>query len=80
MEPLNVYAVYHLNEDVRMKSSSGGVFTSLAEYMLASHGIVYGVAMSENCYFAEFIRVTDEKGLDRLRGSKYFTQHRCGWN
>ena len=32
---------------------------------------MYGVAMAEDCYSAEFISVTDEEGLRKLRGSKY---------
>jgi hypothetical protein len=32
---------------------------------------VYGVAMSEDCYNAEYIRVTKGKNLDEVRGSKY---------
>ena len=71
MEPIKVYAGYSKNEDVRMSSSSGAVFSSLAEYVLKQQGIVYGVKMSEDCYSAEFTRVSDSEGLVKLRGSKY---------
>ena len=71
MEPEKVYACYNKDKDVRLSSSSGAVFSSLAEYVLNKNGIVYGVAMSENCYSAEFIAVTDRSGLIKLRGSKY---------
>ena len=43
----------------------------LAEYVLEQHGVVYGVAMSEDCYSAEFISVTCKEQLTKLRGSKY---------
>lgn len=71
MKPLKTYACYLKNEEIRMNSSSGAVFSALAFYVFENQGIVYGVAMSEDCYSAEFISVTDEAGLKRLRGSKY---------
>ena len=71
MRPEKVYACYNKDKDVRLSSSSGAVFSSLAEYVLNKSGIVYGVAMSEDCYSAEFIGVTDSEGLTKLRGSKY---------
>ena len=71
MKPEKVYACFNKDKDVRLSSSSGAVFSSLAEYVLNKNGIVYGVAMSADCYSAEFIAVTDEVGLARLRGSKY---------
>lgn len=69
--PLNAYACYCKDEEVRLKSSSGAVFSALAEHVLEKSGIVYGVAMSEDCYSAEYIEVADESGLTKLRGSKY---------
>lgn len=71
MEPLNVYACYNLDKDLRLSSSSGAVFSSLAEYVLSQNGVVYGVAMSEDCYSAEYVRVCDSTELVKLRGSKY---------
>lgn len=77
MEPLNVYACYNMDSAVRMNSSSGAVFSSLAEYVFSKQGVVYGVAISDDCYAAEFIAVTDRNGLLKLRGSKYL-QARIG--
>lgn len=71
MKPEKVYACYNKDRDVRLGSSSGAVFSSLAEYVLSKNGIIYGVAMSENCYSAEFIAVSDRSELIKLRGSKY---------
>ncbi len=71
MEPIKVYAGYSKNQDVRMSSSSGAVFSSLAGYVFKQQGIVYGVKMSEDCYSAEFTRVSDSERLVKLRGSKY---------
>lgn len=71
MKPLNVYACYNLNRDLRLSSSSGAVFSTLAENVLLQNGVVYGVIMSEDCYSAEYSRVCDSVELVKLRGSKY---------
>lgn len=68
----DVYAAYCYDENIRMSSSSGGVFTILAKYILSLHGVVYGVAMDEDCMGARFIKVTHDRNLSKLRGSKYF--------
>ena len=71
MKPIKVYAGYNMNQDVRLSSSSGAIFSLLAENVLSQKGTVYGVKMSDDCYSAEFTRVTDIAGLVWLRGSKY---------
>lgn len=71
MKLQNVYACYNVDSSIRRNSSSGAVFPSLAKYVISKHGVVYGVAMSDDCYSAEFIAVTDSDGLIKLRGSKY---------
>lgn len=71
MNAQEVYACYSTNRDIRLSSSSGAVFSALAEYVFEHQGVVYGVAMSEDCYTAGFISVTNEEGLAQLRGSKY---------
>lgn len=71
MQPIKVYAGYSVDKATRMSSSSGAVFSLLAEKILAEDGAVYGVKMSDDCYSAEFARVTDKRDLIWLRGSKY---------
>lgn len=65
------YACYNTDVVTRLSSSSGAVFSVLASYVLAKSGVVYGVAMSDNCYFSEYICVNSSKDIKRLRGSKY---------
>lgn len=72
-----VYAAYAKDETIRTNSSSGGIFSLLAEEILYKDGIVYGVALSHDCKSAEFIRVDDMSDLFKLRGSKYL-QARVG--
>lgn len=57
-------------DDVRAISSSGGIFTLLARWVLAQGGIVCGAAMEAD-YRVHHICVSDEAGLERLRKSKY---------
>lgn len=71
MNALKTYACYNKNNELRMRSSSGAIFSSLAEYVFEKHGVVYGVAMSSDCYAAELISVTNKNDLDKLRSSKY---------
>lgn len=68
---LQTYAAYSDNDDVRKKSSSGGIFSLLA----SNFDVVYGVAMTDDCYGAHFVRA--EKDISALRGSKYL-QARVG--
>ena len=63
------YAAYNLDEKVRLESSSGGIFTLLAEDVLEKNGVVYGAAMVGSV--VKHIRVDNCEALYALRGSKY---------
>lgn len=67
---METYAVYNTDEEIRMKSSSGGLFTLLAEQVLKENGVVYGASFDSN-FEVEHIRVTSFAELELLRGSKY---------
>lgn len=69
-KPLAVYAAWHLDDAVRRASSSGGVFTALAEHILAQGGVVIGAAFDEQLV-VRHILVDSPAQLHRLRGSKY---------
>ena len=66
----DVFASWHLDEDIRQKSSSGGVFTALAENILSTGGVVVGAAFDEKLIVRHAI-VETPADLDKLRGSKY---------
>lgn len=72
-EPL-VYAAINNNEAVRMQSSSGGIFTLIAEYVLEHGGVVFGA-----CFDSDWNVIHDytetKDGLARFRGSKYVQSH-----
>lgn len=64
------YAVM-ANDEIRKVSSSGGVFTLLAEWMLNQGGVVCGAAYTDDYYSVEHIIAVNRDGLYKLRGSKY---------
>ena len=64
------YAAKNKNDEERLASTSGGVFSSLAHYIIKNNGSVYGAYLDSN-YHLEHIKVTNEKDLEKIRGSKY---------
>lgn len=69
-EGVSVYAVRCADMDIRKASSSGGVFSLLAESILEDGGVVFGAAFGEGfSVFHTLARNTQE--LAALRGSKY---------
>lgn len=64
------YAAWNKSEDVLRESTSGGVFTALAEKVVLAGGIVVGAAYDERMNVRHEI-VDGIDGLARLRGVKY---------
>lgn len=69
-KPIKVFAAKNKNEEVRRKSSSGGVFTLLAEYVLNNGGVVFGAKFDENWNVVHSWTDTRD-GIAAFRGSKY---------
>lgn len=69
-DPLKVIAAKCFNENVRKKSSSGGVFTVIAESILKDGGIVFGVRWNSE-WEAEHAYTETLEGLNFFRSSKY---------
>ena len=59
------------NDEIRMKSSSGGMFTLIADYVLENGGFVCGASWTKDWLGVEHIIIDDKKDLDKLRYSKY---------
>lgn len=74
IKPLKVYAAINRNDEVRANSSSGGVFTLLAEEVIAAGGVVCGAIFDEE-WCVKHTYTEDLEGLAAMRGSKY-TQSR----
>lgn len=66
----NVYAAKNLNETIRRDSSSGGIFSILAEHILAQRGVVFGARYNDEWQVEiDYIESIDD--LPKFRGSKY---------
>lgn len=70
------YVAVNTDEQVRLDSSSGGLFTALAEYVIQKGGVVFGVRFGKDwCPEFGYTETTEE--LHFFRGSKY-VQARVG--
>lgn len=69
-KPAGVFAAWHLDTAIRHESSSGGVFTALAETVLGQGGVVCGAAFDDDGA-VKHILIGSSADLPRLRGSKY---------
>ena len=63
-------AAHAKDEQVRLESSSGGIFSVLAEHVLDDGGVVVGVAQVAPTRF-EHIFIENKANLSKLRGAKY---------
>lgn len=69
-KPLRVFAAINKNEEIRLRSSSGGIFYMLAEEIIRESGIVFGARFDET--WQVVIDYTDNmKGVQAFMGSKY---------
>lgn len=75
-ESISVYAAVNPDEETRLQSSSGGIFTLLAETVIADNGVVFGARFDKHWDVVHDYTETFE-GLTAFRGSKY-VQSRLG--
>lgn len=67
---LVAYAAYTKDERIRGCSSSGGIFTEIATYIIANGGVVFGAAFNED--FKVFhIAIDQVQDINKIQGSKY---------
>lgn len=67
---VEAYAAYAQDQEVRNASSSGGLFSLLAQWVLKNGGVVFGAAFAED-FSVHHVRIRKEEELPLLRGSKY---------
>lgn len=65
-----IYGGYHKNIAIRFDSTSGGVFSALANTMYKSGGYVSGAVFNSDWTVSNYIS-NSKKDLSRLRSSKY---------
>ena len=69
-EETKAYAALSKNDETRLESSSGGIFSELAKLVLQANGIVYG-AKYDNDFKVIHTGIEDIESLKELRGAKY---------
>ena len=72
--PITTYAATNSNGMVREQSSSGGIFTLLAEETINKGGVVFGAAFNSN-WQVEHTFTDKINELSMFRGSKYVQSH-----
>lgn len=64
------FAAKNKNKNEQKQSSSGGIFSVLARYILENKGVIYGASFDNNLKL-NHIRIENLDELYKLRGSKY---------
>lgn len=70
LDELPVLAVYSKDEQIRQQSTSGGIFTVLADYVFKRGGVVCGARFDDTFHVFHDIAFSSEE-LQSYRGSKY---------
>lgn len=65
-----VYGGFHKNVTIRFDSTSGGVFSALANYIYKQNGYVSGAVFNDDWSVSNYIS-NNKRDLPRLRSSKY---------
>lgn len=69
-KPLKTYAATNPDEEIRLKSSSGGMFSLLSERIILQDGVVFGACFDRDFTVRHDYTETID-GLAAFRGSKY---------
>ena len=64
------YAMKNKDEEIRLRSSSGGMFYLLAENIIRQNGVVYGAGFDGD-FSVKHIKINKEQEIGLLQGSKY---------
>lgn len=69
-EPNSVYAAKNKDNDARLNSTSGAIFTAISKYVFSKNGIVVGCKFNEK-FEAVHDFATNLKEMESFRGAKY---------
>lgn len=75
-QPLEIFAAVHKDECVLLDSSSGGVFTALADIVFSKGGVVVGCVLDKD-FRAKQVIINSHQFLQECRGSKYVQSDTC---
>ncbi|MDO5147050.1 MAG: Coenzyme F420 hydrogenase/dehydrogenase, beta subunit C-terminal domain [Eubacteriales bacterium] len=66
----SAYAAWNKDDSIRIQSTSGGVFTAIAETVIQQNGVVLGAQYNED-HQVSHIATDHPDGISKLRQSKY---------
>lgn len=66
-----VFAAKHKQNNVRISSTSGGIFTAISDAVLSQSGVVCGAAFNQKNQKVQHIFAYNQEQRDKIRGSKY---------
>ena len=69
-EPMKALGCKAKSEEIQLKSSSGGIFSIIAEEILNNNGLVYGASFDDE-FRVKHICIDNIDDIDTLRRSKY---------
>lgn len=69
-DPLMSLGCKAKSEEIQLKSSSGGIFSIIAQQILSNNGLVYGAAFDDD-FRVKHLRVDNIVNIDSIRRSKY---------
>lgn len=73
-EVTDIYACYVKEQKQRQRSTSGGLFYVIAQWVITNGGVVYGAAFDKN-FKLHHVGVDNMTDLEKLRGSKYLQSY-----
>ena len=65
------YAAWSLDNNIRTHSSSGGIFSELAYFIINAGGIVVGASLDDTNGLVHHVIIRDVNDLSKIHGSKY---------
>ena len=68
--PLEGYAARHIDKEVYSNSTSGGIFSALAQWVIEREGIVFGCAFTDD-WRTVHVEANNMEKVVPMRGSKY---------
>lgn len=69
-QQISAYAAYSKEKKLREESSSGGIFSVLASWILEQNGVIFGAAFDDD-FSVRHMMIESMDDLSKLRGSKY---------
>lgn len=70
-----IYAGWSKNEEILLRSSSGGIFSEISEKVIENKGIVYAVGWDEKNNSIFHKRIENKEQLKEVTGSKYIPSY-----